>query len=675
VLIITQERWHVSSARADVERIARAGLSDRAESDAAALLLLPLGEVDWQNVRHEQDLIEELAPLAVAHNLYIAGAATVIALHSNLAQAIGFVIAPDGSLGLRTAKIAPDLIDGFTDSTSELGRKAEPAILETPLGRIGMLINEDALFSHYARLLVYAGAEIMLNPAREKRDAMFESRQRARATRAYENSCYFAVATPRQIDKAGLLANLPTASALYCYDDHHYVIADREESFLIPDLDIVRLRRKRMSPFFNQPVYLRSALYAPGYRSLIEQNRIPAVPRTKAEWQREAARRVEAQRQANLIAGQQFEQYEALLIQGEFRVIQKQTTNPREIIQRNLDEALTLAGRTAAAPGVRLVCFSEFFMTGSGGVGYRSPATLERIAVSFPGNEIDQLSEFAMKNKVYIGGSAYESDPKFPGRVFNTAFILNDSGDLILRYRKLHCADIWGSLPDTTPASIYTQYLDTYGYDYLFPVVDTPIGKLASIVCFDHTVPETVRMLTKRGAEIIIHNTSDNHGAGRRGWEECRETRAYENAAYILAPRPGGEYFDPDDVHPGTFLRGYTRIVGFDGRVWGEADTSGKTSFSVGIDLAALRRHRAQAWTNLPIWDDPEVYAHLYEEGWGLPMDVWAGDPSVNPYKGFKQMNAVLERYYKQGVYLKPEAKFEERAVKKAKDDSLYISP
>jgi predicted amidohydrolase len=675
MLIITQERWHASTAREHVERIARAGLLDRPNRETPALLLLPLGEVDWQNLRRESDLIQELAPIAVEHALYIAGAATVIASHSKLAQAIGFVIAPDGTLGLRTAKISPDLIDGFTDSTSEMGKRGEAKVLDTPLGRVALLINEDALFSHYARLLVYAGAEIMLNPAREKRDAMFESRQRARATRAYENSCYVAVATPRQIDKAGLIANLPTASALYCYDDHHFVKADQEESFLVPDLDIVRLRRKRMSPFFNQPAYLRSALYAPGYRKLVEKNKLPATPRSKAEWQREAERRVKAQAEANAIVGAQFEQYEALLIQGEFRVVQKDTTNPREIIQKNLDEALTLAGRTAAAPGTRLVCFSEFFMTGSGGIGYRSPATLERIAISFPSNEIDQLSEFAMKNKVYIGGSAYESDPKFPGRVFNTAFILNDSGDLILRYRKIHCADIWGSLPDTTPASIFTQYLDTYGYDYLFPVVDTPIGKLASMVCFDHTVPETVRMLTKLGAEVIIHNTSDNHGAGRRGWEECRETRAYENAAYILAPRPGGEYFDPHATHPGTFLRGYTRIVGFDGRVWGEADTSGKTSFGVGIDLASLRRHRAQAWTNLPIWDDPQVYAHLYEEGWGLPMDVWAGDPAVNPYKGFKQMNAVLERYWKEGVYLKPDAQFEQRATKKAKDDSLYISP
>ncbi len=676
MLIISQERWH-TDALDELERVLRAGLTEVVLVPDALMMLLPLGEAAWTALRAEDEVIAEVGALARKYEIYLAGAAPVLAAHSGAAQTIGFVIGPDGKRLSRTAKISPDFLDGFTDSTCELGKHADLPVVDTPLGRVGMLINEDVLFSHYARVLVYNGAELLLNPSRERLDYMYESRQRARATRAYESSAYVAVATPRHVDKAGLLAKVPTASALYCFDEHNFERAERDESFLSPALDINHLRRKRGGPFFNQPVFLRTALYTRGIRQLADQQSADPLPSTRTEWIREAQTRIERQAKTNAQALPEnaIEQYDAVLVQNEFRVIQKTTTDPARIIQQNLSEAIGLAARNAANPNIKLVCFPEFFMTGSGGSGFRTPETLERIAITYPGPELDQLSELAMQNKVYVAGSSFEKDPKFPGRVFNSAFILNDSGDLIHRYRKIHCADIWGALPDTTPGSVFSQYLDIYGYDYLFPVTDTPLGRLATIVCFDHTVPETLRMLAQRGAEVIIHCTSDPHGAGRRAWEECRMTRAFDNSAYVLAPRPGGEYFDPDATHPGTFLRGYTRIIGFDGRLLGEADTSGKVGFNVSIDLAALRRHRANPAANMLIWDDARAYAHIYEQGYGLPNDLWAGDARNNPYVGFKQMLKVLERYYAEDIYLKPTVKsVDKRADAKTKMDSEFVS-
>ena len=674
-MLITQERWHTSELDA-LEGVVKAAICDRLPDNGPELLLLPLGEADWLNLVAEAMLSAGLGGIAERHGVYLAAAAPVVAEHSGVAQTIGFLFGTDGTLLGRWAKISPDFLEGFTDSTCELGHNANLPVVDTPFGRIGMLINEDILFSHYARVLVYEGAEIILNPSREKSDYMFESRQRARATRAYESSAYVAVSTPRQVDKAGLLAQLPTASALYCFDDENFERAWHDESFLAPPLDVGRLRRKRSGPFFNQPVFLRTGVYAEGLKKLSAQQPATPVPATRAEWIREASKRIQRQAQANTAALPEdaVDQYEAVLVQGEFRVIQQTSPDPKALLQRNLDEAMGLATRNAANPNIKLVCFSEFFMTGSGGAGQRTPATLERIAVTYPGPELDQLSEMAVKNQVFVAGSSFEKDPKFPGRVFNSAFILNDSGDLIHRYRKIHCADIWGMLPDTTPGSIFSEYLDTFGYDYLFPVTDTPLGRLATIVCFDHTVPETTRMLSQLGAEVIIHCTSDPHGAGRRPWEECRMTRAFDNSAYILAPRPGGEYFDPEASHPGTFLRGYTRIVGYDGRLFGEADTSGKVGFNVSIDLAALRRHRANTAANMLIWDDPRAYAHIYERGLGLPNDLWAGDPAENPYTGFKQMLKVLDDYYDKGIYLPPTAKLENALADGEAKDSEFVS-
>lgn len=152
-------------------------------------------------------------------------------------------------------------------------------------------------------------------------------------------------------------------------------------------------------------------------------------------------------------------------------------------------------------------------------------------------------------------------------------------------------------------------------------------------------------------------------------------TRAFDNSAYVLAPRPGGEYFDPEDIHPGTFLRGYTRILGYDGRCFGEADTSGRVGFNVSIDLAALRKHRANPAANMLIWDDPRAYAHVYEKGYGLANDLWAGDPRKNPYIGFKEMMKVLDRYYADGIYLKPQIKHvDELADAETKMDGEFVS-
>lgn len=655
MLIITQEPWHADATGARLLSLTEAA-SLQFGDIGGSLLLLPLGEADWEQLRPERELLAEAGAASNFHGIYIAGAVPVLAAHSDEPQTVGFVVGPDGYTALRVPKITPDFIEGFSDSACELGRPADLPVLDTPLGRLGILTGEDVLFSHYARVLTYNGAEVILNPCRERRDAGFESRRRARRTRAYESSAYVAVATPHSQLSGDVNVRLPCGSALYLHDQQTVEEAGQGESFLKPDFSIEFLRRKRSTLFMNQPVYMRSMLYAPGYlqAAAADQAEAREMPGTRDGWREEARRRITAQAEANRIDGPTEDQYSALLVQNEFRVIHMDTPNPGEILRRNLDEAIGLAARSAFIPNVRLVCFPEFFMTGSGGFGKRTPKTLERIAITYPGPETDVLSEFAQKNHVYVAGSTFEKDPRFPERVFNSALILNDSGDLILHYRKLHCADIWGQLPDTTPGSIYSRLVEELGYDALFPVVDTPLGKLAAMVCFDHTVPETAHMLAKRGAEVIIHCTSDPHGAGRRPWEECRMTRAHDNGAYILAPRPGGEYFDPHAEHPGTFLRGYTRIIGYDGRLLGEADTSGKVSFQANLDLAELRRYRANAAANMLIWDEPRSYVDWYGKGHGLPGDLWAGDPQENPYANFTAMKASLERFYSEGIYLRP---------------------
>ena len=114
------------------------------------------------------------------------------------------------------------------------------------------------------------------------------------------------------------------------------------------------------------------------------------------EWIRETRERMadQARTNAQALPEDAVDQYDAILVQNEFRVIQKTTTDPGEILQQNLSEAIGLAARNAANPNIRLVCFPEFFMTGSGGAGFRTPSTLERIAITYPGPELDEMDQF-----------------------------------------------------------------------------------------------------------------------------------------------------------------------------------------------------------------------------------------------------------------------------------------
>ena len=625
MLVMTQEPWSIDAVQ-DLSPLLAAAKDERQQPDEPLLVLLPVGEAREKENAAATSL-EALGAIAKAQGIYLAGAAPMVPQAKATAQTVGFVIDPSGKTILRTLKTTPDYLSGFSDTACEQGKAAGFPIIKTPLGVLGLLIGEDIFQTHLGRALTWSGAEIILNPAIERRHYSYQARMNARLVRAYENLAYVATATPSHVTRGGYRVSLPPGCGFYSWTYRRLTIG-KDETFLAATADIETLRIRRQNPYYNPPVHVRANLYVPGFQALKERQPERALPTTRAGWVEEASLRMTERANRNLIQGPREDRYDVLVVQTEPRFIQKQTANPKAIIQKNLDDALSITARSASGPTTRLLCFPEFFLHGQGGYGRRTPATFERIAISFPGPESDQMGEFCIQNKVYIAGSALEKDPKFPGRVFNSAFIINDSGDLIHRYRKIHCADVWGFFPDCTPGSIFTQYVDTFGYDYLFPVVDTPLGKLATMVCFDHTVGETPRMLVHKGAEVIIHCTSDPHGADRLPWELTRQTRGFENTAYILAPRNGGEYLDPHGVHPSVLERGYSRIIDFDGSVMGEIDTAGRAFMSGSLDLRELRQARLDPTRNSVIWDDPTAYMHVYAGELGMPLDVWAGDPT-----------------------------------------------
>ena len=178
----------------------------------------------------------------------------------------------------------------------------------------------------------------------------------------------------------------------------------------------------------------------------------------------------------------------------------------KKTIRENLNRALELIDWAAAhrfGPGTRspypiLIGLPESFLHGFPRADGAQLENMLKVAVEMPGEEIELLAERARKYNAYIFGATYAIDPDWPNRYFNTGFIIDPQGQLVLRYRKINAGFIESA---TSPHDVLDEYIERYGWEALFPVLDTPIGKLGVMICADGLfVTEIARVLMMRGA-------------------------------------------------------------------------------------------------------------------------------------------------------------------------------
>jgi len=209
----------------------------------------------------------------------------------------------------------------------------------------------------------------------------------------------------------------------------------------------------------------------------------------------------------------------------------------RAIIKDNLDAALNLMwkGLGNNLGAVKLVTFPEMFLTlAPVWRNRKSSDWLELACVEVPGPELEPLFAAAREAQIFIGANVYEYDPKWPGRYFNCSLLISPEGEVILKYRRLH------STLTPSPHDFLDDYVDALGWDALFPVADTEIGKIAMFPCREITFPEVARMFALKGAELLLHPTNDS--ADFPGWTACKQARALENNCYLIEEvRPAGE--------------------------------------------------------------------------------------------------------------------------------------
>lgn len=659
MIILSQVPWspndpdqlqaHLKVAHADAVR-----QSAKAERDTS-LILLPHSP----DVSTEADAFAALSRIAKNLNIYLAGSAVLQESAGSVPQTLGFLFDPSGEQVLRVGKISPDLVEGFSDTKALPAKDATFPVARLPFATVGILPGEDIVFAQYARALAFHGAEIILNPSIERTDRHIEMRRNSRYGRATDICGYVACATPRSLTQEGIEVKLPTLTSIFNWECE-LIGARGDEDFIYYDLDIEMLRRRRATPQSSMPAIVRANLYGAGYKAWAQEAGTLPEPKSRTEWLEAARQRLKAEAERCGPKREKYEeQYDVLAMQTVPRLVPLgiEVSEARRIMLRNLEDNLAQAGARANLPSVRLVVFPEFWLTGPGGIGgiQRTVQDMEKMAITQDDPIIDRIKEFAKTYKSYVAFQNFERHEKLPGRVFNSAFLVSDQGELVHTYRKMQCADVWGFLPDTTPGSIFDEYVEVFGYEALFPVADTPIGMLANMICFDNMSPEIAYGLRRMGAEVILHSSSEPHGAeGRAPWNNARRLRAFENCVYVVSAMDGGEHVSPDSEHLTFFRRGHTRIINFDGTVQGTADGPGPIPFRGHIDLTALRRMRSDPRTNFAIWNDQIAYADIYNGEVGFPNNLWVEKPYENPYLGANKLRDVINRYLERGIYIQP---------------------
>lgn len=311
-----------------------------------------------------------------------------------------------------------------------------------------------------------------------------------------------------------------------------------------------------------------------------------------------------------------------------------------ERIDREIYGSLVLTG-----PSVKLVVLPEYFMTAYP-MGETIGSWADKAGIAPGGPEYEALSALAQKYAIFLCGNAYESDENFPGYYFQASFVIDPSGDLVLRYRRLL------SMFAPTPHDVWDRYLDLYGIDAVFPVVETDLGKLACIASEEILFPEIARTFGLRGAEIILQPTSEIASPDPTPKEIARRARAQENLTYVVAANTAGVH---GERIPANSVDGMSTIVDFKGRVLVKASTGETMSAHAEIDLAALRAYRARpGMPNYLVRQRLELFASTYAGSSVYPANSLLDDQGnpVRPERAhfIDMQRATIDRLRKNGV-------------------------
>lgn len=208
------------------------------------------------------------------------------------------------------------------------------------------------------------------------------------------------------------------------------------------------------------------------------------------------------------------------------------------------------------------------------------------LAESIPGPSTDIYGKLAKECGVVLVTSLFER--RAPGLYHNTAVVFEKDGTIAGKYRKMH-------IPDD-PA-YYEKFYFTPG-DLGFKPIDTSVGRLGVLVCWDQWYPEAARLMALAGAEILIYPTAIGYESSdtpeeqerqRMAWQTVMRGHAVANGLPVVAVNRVGHEPDPSGQTNGIQFWGTSFVCGPQGEIHYEASTNEEESIIVGIDM-----HRAE---------------------------------------------------------------------------------
>ena len=252
----------------------------------------------------------------------------------------------------------------------------------------------------------------------------------------------------------------------------------------------------------------------------------------------------------------------------------------------NLDKTIT-GIREAVRRGAQLVLLQELHT----GVYFCQSEDTARFdqAESIPGPTSDELGAVARELGVVIVASLFER--RAPGLYHNTAVVLERDGSLAGRYRKMHIPDDPG---------FYEKFYFTPG-DLGFTPIDTSVGRLGVLVCWDQWYPEAARLMALGGAELLLYPTAigwdpaDDEAEKvrqRDAWVTVQRAHAVANGLPVLSCNRTGFETSPLADAGGIQFWGTSFVAGPQGELLAEAPVDAEQVLMAEVDLARSEKVR-----------------------------------------------------------------------------------
>ena len=208
----------------------------------------------------------------------------------------------------------------------------------------------------------------------------------------------------------------------------------------------------------------------------------------------------------------------------------RSSENKEENLKTSVDFISKAADRNAS-----LICFPEFQMAFS--PLKQSPKDLADNVAEYidGGNFVSALCKSAKRNKIGVIATVYERNKnKNEFKVYDTAVIINNKGQITSVYRKLHLYNALG----------FRESDKLIQGNVIEKPISTSVGNIGLMICYDIRFPEMSRILTVNGADILVVPSAWVYGIMKEDhWRTMIMARAIENGSYIIAPDQVGNIF------------------------------------------------------------------------------------------------------------------------------------